>query len=728
MLSWAICFSLPSNAQTVNADGTFTTDNLITNPNFSGTAGWTTSGMVGGNPSEGGGISGYTFSYQPGTISQSFAINQALSAAGTGIQIYGFDYGFQYQRWCANQIGGYCSNANGVADSLSYTATITSSNNQVLYSNSQDLSGGLMTSPSSVNVNQRFSAPQSVTNLGSFTISISGQDNGFWGGNYGPTVSGVYSRAVYGTNACAIDPLSSPTCEGYAQAYHDLQCSSNPLYASTCPGYAQAYYDLQCSLNPLYDAACPLYNTIVTGPNIAPGAGTFAISTALSHSGTGINIFGFKYGFDWSRGNGKCYDSFLFFCTDYRTYSQVKPTLTITNGDGSTILSRSWNFSGDGSDSGGVRQQTIFYGTSYNSLDMGNITWTKGTTNVGSVKNFFAQPLMAPDQCAIDPLSSTLCSGYEAAFLAFQCSISQLYSPQCPEYTTALQAMLDEQAAIAAAATTSTTTTTQDTAATTGSNDGTALTSSSDTTSSPAAVTTDAGGVDVSATGEIKAQDGVPEVVKETKTAEKSTDEKVAVETTDKKEKEKKTLSTSQLLAMAKKAADDREARAVAEKAEKESASESANPSDGGTGTNLASLGTGISLPGFSMKFGGSSDTSERNESTATKTITNNVDSQQVNNSSSTGDNDNKQQSGSSVKKNVQPNKLAGDETTLASLTQPPADFNSYLTAQMRDAQFYQSKDIYKGQKNVDNARLLRGLTGGSDRLHDEMVQQQYRK
>ena len=43
---------------------------------------------------------------------------------------------------------------------------------------------------------------------------------------------------------------------------------------------------------------------------------------------------------------------------------------------------------------------------------------------------------------------------------------------------------------------------------------------------------------------------------------------------------------------------------------------------------------------------------------------------------------------------------------------------------QLQDAQFYASKDIYRGQRNVDNARVLRGL--GTDRLHQEMVNQQY--
>jgi hypothetical protein len=58
---------------------------------------------------------------------------------------------------------------------------------------------------------------------------------------------------------CLANPLHSPSCPGYAEAYHDQQCSINPLYATTCPGYQQAYYNQQCSVNPLYDSGCPGY-------------------------------------------------------------------------------------------------------------------------------------------------------------------------------------------------------------------------------------------------------------------------------------------------------------------------------------------------------------------------------------------------------------------------------------------------------------------------------------
>ena len=86
---------------------------------------------------------------------------------------------------------------------------------------------------------------------------------------------------------------------------------------------------------------------------------------------------------------------------------------------------------------------------------------------------------------------------------------------------------------------------------------------------------------------------------------------------------------------------------------------------------------------------------------------------------------ENIQQQTSTVNRNVQPNDLAGgvDLTAMATV---PQGFNAY-SFMIKDAAFYEPKEVYKNQKTVDNIRLLRGLTGGSDRLHQEMVDQQYK-
>lgn len=57
---------------------------------------------------------------------------------------------------------------------------------------------------------------------------------------------------------------------------------------------------------------------------------------------------------------------------------------------------------------------------------------------------------------------------------------------------------------------------------------------------------------------------------------------------------------------------------------------------------------------------------------------------------------------------------------------QAAVDLTAYTSLVMRDAAFYAPREIYRGQQTVDNRQALRGL--GTDRLHQEMVDQQYRR
>lgn len=77
------------------------------------------------------------------------------------------------------------------------------------------------------------------------------------------------------------------------------------------------------------------------------------------------------------------------------------------------------------------------------------------------------------------------------------------------------------------------------------------------------------------------------------------------------------------------------------------------------------------------------------------------------------------------VKRNVPDNELAGT-IDIASIATQPKGYAQYSIG-MPDSLFYEPKEIYKNQRTVDNARVLRGLMSGSDRLHQEMVNQQYK-
>ena len=79
-----------------------------------------------------------------------------------------------------------------------------------------------------------------------------------------------------------------------------------------------------------------------------------------------------------------------------------------------------------------------------------------------------------------------------------------------------------------------------------------------------------------------------------------------------------------------------------------------------------------------------------------------------------------------SVNQQVQDNELAGG-ISIASIARQPIGFDAYSQV-LRDAAFYAPKEIYRNQNVVDNARAQRGLLGGSDRLHQEMVDSQYNR
>jgi hypothetical protein len=76
-----------------------------------------------------------------------------------------------------------------------------------------------------------------------------------------------------------------------------------------------------------------------------------------------------------------------------------------------------------------------------------------------------------------------------------------------------------------------------------------------------------------------------------------------------------------------------------------------------------------------------------------------------------------------SVNKNVLPNELAG-KIDIAAIAIQPVGYQAY-SLMMPDVAFYAPREIYKNQVNVDNARLLKGL--GSDKLHQDLVNQQYK-
>lgn len=85
--------------------------------------------------------------------------------------------------------------------------------------------------------------------------------------------------------------------------------------------------------------------------------------------------------------------------------------------------------------------------------------------------------------------------------------------------------------------------------------------------------------------------------------------------------------------------------------------------------------------------------------------------------------NDKEQSQTQQVKSNIQDNDAAAG-VSIDTIAKTPVGFNSYTIA-LTDVAFYAPKEIYRNQRVVDNQRALRQLS--SDRLHQEMIELQYR-
>ena len=304
------------------------------------------------------------------------------------------------------------------------------------------------------------------------------------------------------------------------------------------------------------------------------------------------------------------------------------------------------------------------------------------------VKNISLSVNYAFDPCSSDPLYSSSCPGYLEAYMANLFSLLGWSSTPEPE---------TEMASIDySLPTTTLSATPEETAA--------------------GEVKVDAGGIEVSTTGELSVPDGIPEEVKE-----------------------KKPVDMNLIMSIVREATDETATMSIVNQSIQDSMAEDANPDFSMTNETLASIArqteTSIeqsvlenqelnqSLSGNPNTFMFNEQNVSNEETNLTQDIT---QSQSTNQPPIQVTNEDKKETTQTVKRNIQDNEAAG-EVSIDSLAQTPIDFNAYLNQQLKDMAFYAPKEIYKGQKNVDNARLLRGLTGGSDRLHQQMIDQQYR-
>jgi hypothetical protein len=252
--------------------------------------------------------------------------------------------------------------------------------------------------------------PSGAINLGytnvnvqnhSVTIGIAGdislgQFSQYYNGYGAPTSIPSTGINFTGTevNLCFSDPLSSPSCQGYAAAYFTQQCTINALYSVDCPGYAAAYLTYQCSINPLYATTCegyeqayfnqqcsenPLYDSRCTGYAEAYQSQQCALDPLYSTTCTGYA------------------DAF------YVQQCRLNPLYDV-----------------------GCTGYAAAYKTQQCSLNA-----LYATDCPGYAAAYKTQ------QCTANPLYATDCPGYAKAYFDQQCSLNGLYDRTCPNYSTA---------------------------------------------------------------------------------------------------------------------------------------------------------------------------------------------------------------------------------------------------------------------------------------------------
>ena len=220
-----------SNSQQVDTTGNLTN---FTNQATGTTSTWQNAGTIGqqltcweaGGPGYcgplprvaawGSGSNVINFSYGLTDLNQIVNIKNALPNSGTGLQVNGFNFGFQ-----AKNGNGW---DNGQQDYLTaYVNIYNNTNSKVLESYNYDLNSKY--NWTQFYYSETFKSAYGVPDLGNAQYGFVGRDNNFWVGPYGPEITAVNFSLKYSVDPCANNPLYSTSCRGY----NDAMAKLNPV-------------------------------------------------------------------------------------------------------------------------------------------------------------------------------------------------------------------------------------------------------------------------------------------------------------------------------------------------------------------------------------------------------------------------------------------------------------------------------------------------------------------
>lgn len=160
---------------------------------------------TGGGGLQGGNIPAYNtetgtfiFGFFPGTIQYATAVNFALQNAGTGIKVNGFRYSWEYfnqdfSRGTLSTNIRLTNNAGQIVENYNYLLPKTTEG---------------WTRMSGV---ENFSSLYSPSSLANLELTLTGKDDRFWAGYYGPQIRDIDVRLLYGTPPPSTPTIPTPT-------------------------------------------------------------------------------------------------------------------------------------------------------------------------------------------------------------------------------------------------------------------------------------------------------------------------------------------------------------------------------------------------------------------------------------------------------------------------------------------------------------------------------------
>ena len=559
-------------------------------------------GNCGPNPSvRPGGLINYSF----GTVdlNQIVNINKALSIGGSGVQLSGFNFGFMAKNgnhWDdarQDYLGAYVkfyNSAGGLASTYDYTSYTNNRYNWTQF-----------------NFSETFASPAAASTYGNAQVGFVGRDNNFWAGTYGPEIYNVNFSLKYSVrpDPCIADPLSSPTCPGYALATVKNSILGSTISNASVTSYVPTINYALASPGPLGPAAGPDFNNPAPGPQgpMGPIGPQGPMGPAAGPQGP-----------DSNQNSGGPMDS----------PSQPGPQ------------GPQQGPAAGPQPAGGPPQQTQSAPQPSSGPSQAGPAAGPNRSNDG--------PKMTPGaalsvaRAAQEKDKAVQATAVQTATRAFE---SAMQSSQTASNTAiAMNQDMSASSAITAAQFASQTT------------------QSSMQVSGQTQQINNAG----------QTYSGTGLTVAKANTSVFSVD---SLNSSTTGQSSSQTLSVTQFR------------------------NESKNYEVEEPPMQVAGFG-GIGKAGNPL----SDMMNQRMDMIQT----------------------NVEQRTDSVKKNVQPNELAGG-VDVAAMAQIPKGYEAYSLIVLRDAPFYKPEAIYKNNRTVDNARLLRGLTGGSDVKHQQMVDQQYK-